>query len=106
MSKAITDADFESEVLGSSLPIVVDFWAPWCGPCKAMLPTMEELGSEYEGKVNFVKMNVDENNDVPGRFSIMSIPTFIIFKNGQPTRTFVGLKSKEEFKKEIEAAIA
>jgi thioredoxin 1 len=106
MSKAINDADFESEVVKASLPVVIDFWAPWCGPCKAMGPIIDELSKEMEGKVSFVKMNVDENIDTPGKFNVMSIPTFVVFKNGEAVRTFVGAKSKEDFKKEVEAAIA
>jgi thioredoxin 1 len=106
MSKAITDADFEKDVLQSATPVVVDFWAPWCGPCKAMLPIVEQLEGEMKDKVTFVKMNVDENTDVPGKFNVMSIPTFIIFKGGEAVKSFVGTKSKEEFRKEIEAAIA
>ncbi len=106
MVKVIMDADFEKEVLKSALPVVVDFWAPWCGPCKAMIPIFEELGAEYQGKVTFTKMNVDENNDIPGKFSVMSIPTFIIFKGGEPVKTLVGAKSKEDMKREIDAAIA
>ncbi len=106
MPKVITDADFEKEVLKSELPVVVDFWAPWCGPCKAMLPVMEQLSAEMEGKVTFVKINVDENSEVPGKFSVMSIPTFIVFKGGEAVKTTVGSKSKEEFRKDIEAAIA
>lgn len=103
MATAITDADFEAEVLKSDIPVVVDFWAPWCGPCKTMIPIIEELTEEYAGKVKFVKMNVDDNGETAGKFSVMSIPTFIIFKDGEPAATFVGAKSKEDIKKEIDA---
>ena len=106
MPTAITDAQFDSEVIKSPIPVLIDFWAPWCGPCKIMLPIIEELSKEYEGKVKFVKMNVDENGDVPGKFNVMSIPTFIIFKKGDAVRSFVGTKSKEDMKKELDAAIA
>jgi thioredoxin 1 len=102
MANAITDADFEKEVLKSDIPVLVDFWAPWCGPCKAMLPIIEELAGEYEGKVKIVKMNVDENSETPGKFDVMSIPTFIIFKGGEAVKNFVGAKSKEDFKKELD----
>ncbi|TSC57775.1 MAG: thioredoxin 1 [Candidatus Peregrinibacteria bacterium Greene0416_19] len=106
MPQPVSDADFKKEVLESDIPVVVDFWAPWCGPCKAMLPVVEETEGEYGGRVKFVKINVDENSDVPGQFGVMSIPTFIIFKGGEAARSFVGSKSKEDFKREIDAAIA
>jgi len=106
MANAITDAEFDAEVLKSDIPVLVDFWAPWCGPCKSMLPIVEELTEEYEGKVKVVKMNVDENSEIPGKFSVMSIPTFIIFKGGEAVTTFVGAKSKEDMKKEFDAVLA
>jgi len=84
----------------------VDFWAPWCGPCKVMLPIMEELSAEMEGKVKFTKMNVDENSTIPGKFGVMSIPTFIVFVKGEAKQPFVGSKSKEDVKQLIETAIA
>ncbi len=106
MAQSITDAQFDAEVLKSSVPVVVDFWAPWCGPCKSMIPIVEELSSEYGDRVKFVKMNVDENGEVAGKFNVMSIPTFLIVKNGEVKRSFIGSKSKEDMQKEIEAAIA
>ena len=106
MAHAISDAEFDKEVLKSDIPVMVDFWAPWCGPCKAMVPIMDELSKEYEGKLKIVKMNVDENIEAPGKYSVMSIPTFIIFKKGDAVRSFVGTKSKEDMKKELDAAIA
>ena len=106
MPKPIADADFQKEVLESSTPVVIDFWAPWCGPCKAMLPIFEELDTHYAGKVKFVKMNVDDNTDVPGQFGVMSIPTFIVFKDGNVTKTMVGGKSKEDMVQMIDSAIA
>lgn len=102
MPQTITDADFDSEVLKSDVPVLVDFFANWCGPCKAMLPVIEELASEYEGKVKIVKINVDESTDVPSKFNVMSIPTFIMFKDGEAVETFVGMKSKEEMKKHLD----
>jgi thioredoxin 1 len=91
--------------LKATLPTFIDFWAPWCGPCKAMGPILDELAVEYDGKVNVVKMNVDENIDVPGKFGVMSIPTFIMFKNGEMVDSFVGTKSKEEVKKRFDAVL-
>ena len=105
MAKAITDAEFDTEVLKSKTPVLVDFWAPWCGPCKSMLPIVEELSTEYEGKAKVVKVNVDENSTTPGTYNVMSIPTFIIFKDGTPLSTFVGVKSKEDVKKALDAAL-
>lgn len=106
MSQAITDAEFSTEVLKSELPVLIDFWAPWCGPCKAMSPIMDELGQEYAGKLKVVKMNVDENIEIPGQFNVMSIPTFIIFKGGSPVDQFVGSKPKDDVKQRIDAALA
>jgi len=105
MAQAINDTEFDKEVLKSTVPVLVDFWAPWCGPCKTMLPIIEELSTEYEGKAKIVKINVDENIDVPGKYGVMSIPTFILFKGGEPMKTFVGTKSKEDMKKEIDALL-
>ncbi|MEK7217990.1 MAG: thioredoxin [Patescibacteria group bacterium] len=106
MPHDITDAQFEGEVLKSPVPVLVDFWAPWCGPCKVMGPVIDELSAEYGPAVKFVKMNVDENGDVAGMFSVMSIPTFILFKGGQPQKAFIGARPKEDMKKEIDGAIA
>lgn len=105
MAKAISDTEFDAEVLKATVPVLVDFWAPWCGPCKTMLPIVEELAAEYEGKAKIVKINVDENIEVPGKFGVMSIPTFIFFKGGEAVKTFVGTKSKEDVKKELDALL-
>jgi thioredoxin len=89
----LTDGSFSSELAKHSL-IVVDFWAPWCGPCRMVGPLIEQLAAEYAGKVAFGKMNVDENQAVPGRFGVMSIPTLIVFKNGHAVETAIGACSK------------
>ncbi len=106
MPKAITDAEFDAEVLKAKVPVLVDFWAPWCGPCKVMLPVMEELAATYEGKVAIVKMNVDENPEIPGKFDVMSIPTFVLFKDGKAVKSFVGVRSKEDIGAEFDAVLA
>lgn len=106
MSQQISDADFDAQVLQSDIPVLIDFWAPWCGPCKAMTPIMEELEKQYEGKVKIAKMNVDENMTVPGNFNVMSIPTFIVFKGGKIATQFVGARSKTDMQKELDAVLA
>ena len=105
MATPLLDADFEKEVLQSTVPVLVDFWAPWCGPCKSMLPVMEELGTACEGKAKIVKMNVDENTETPAKYNVMSIPTFILFKDGKAVKNFVGVRSLEDIKKEIDAVM-
>ncbi len=90
----LTDQNFEDEVLKSSIPVLVDFWAAWCGPCRVIAPIIEELAEELTGKVKVCKLNVDENPVTPGKFGIRAIPTLIIFKNGIPVETIVGAVSK------------
>jgi thioredoxin 1 len=98
----ITDQNFEKEVLQSSSPVLVDFWAPWCGPCRKMAPTVDELASDYEGRATVAKMNVDDNPDVPSRYAIRGIPTLLLFKDGQLAETIVGLQPKEAIVATIE----
>ena len=99
MAHEITDANFSSEVLQSEKVTLVDFWAEWCQPCKILGPIVEEFGEEYKDKVKVVKMDVDANPETPGKFNILSIPTLIFFRNGQPEKTMVGVQSKEQLKK-------
>ena len=98
MATQITDADFDSAVLKSSVPVLVDFWAPWCGPCRALGPVIDELSVEYEGKVSIVKMNVDENPSTPGKYGIRAIPTMILLKKGQVVEQVTGAVSKASLK--------
>ena len=104
MPKAIfTDANFEAEVLKSPIPVFVDFWAPWCGPCQMMGPMVEELADEYDSaKVKIGKLNVDDNQAVAGQYQVMSIPTFLVFKNGQAVDKLIGGVQKEKLKQMIE----
>ena len=101
--RAVTDQTFQAEVLDAELPVVVDFWAEWCGPCQKVGPVIEELAAEYEGKVRFAKMNVDGNSATPTTLAIMSIPTIIIFKGGQAVDKMIGARSKADYKSWIDA---
>ncbi len=101
----ITDKIFDKEVLQSKIPVLVDFWAPWCAPCRVVSPIIEELGTEYNGKIKVAKINVDDNSETASKYSVMSIPSIFIFKNGKPVKTMVGAQGKESFKKEIEEVL-
>ena len=98
----LTDASFKKEVLESKLPVLVDFWAPWCGPCKMIAPFLEELAKDFEGKVKIGKLNVDDNPKVASHYGIMSIPTIIFFQEGKIMEQVTGALSKPELKKKIE----
>ena len=104
--QTFTDSDFDKDVLKAEMPVVVDFWAQWCAPCRIVGPTIEELAKEYAGKVHVGKMNVDEYPESPSRYGVMSIPTVMIFKKGQPVKTIVGAQSKESYKKAIDESLA
>lgn len=94
--KAITDDNFEQEVLNSGKPVLIDFWAEWCGPCRALAPILEEVAASYGEKVTFGKLNIDENTVTPSKYGVMSIPTLILFKNGQVEAIKMGLLSKSQ----------
>jgi len=100
-----TDSDFKEKVLESKLPVIVDFWAPWCGPCRMVSPTIDELAKDYEGKLIVGKMNVDENQVPASQFNVMSIPTVMIFKDGKPVKSIIGAQGKESYKKAIDEAL-
>ncbi|UOM35946.1 thioredoxin TrxA [Acuticoccus sp. I52.16.1] len=104
-STAVTDATFDSDVIKSDEPVVVDFWAEWCGPCKMISPALEEIAAEMDGKVKIAKMNVDENQDTVMKYGIRSIPTLIMFKNGEPAATQVGAAPKGKLVDWIKSSI-
>jgi len=97
----VTDASFESEIVNSDLPAMVDFWAEWCGPCKMVGPVVEELAREYEGKIKVAKMDVDQNRETPAKFGIRNIPTLIFFKGGEVAKTIIGAQSKSSIEEEL-----
>ncbi len=103
--KHVTDADFDQEVLKSDTLTLVDFWAPWCGPCKFVGPVIDELAPEYSGKVNFTKVNTDENQQVAMKYGIRSIPTLLLIKNGQVVDTRIGALPKDQLKAFLDASL-
>jgi thioredoxin 1 len=105
MSKPVTDATFEVDVIKSGAPVLVDFWAEWCGPCRAIAPSLEELGNEFAGKLDIVKVNIDENPMTPSQYGVRGIPTLILFKDGKPAATQVGAAPKSALKAWIEKSL-
>ncbi len=103
---SVTDAEFEEEVLKSSKPVLVDFWAPWCAPCRMVAPVVEEIAGEYEGKLKVVKVNVDENHETASNYGIMSIPTLALFKNGELVERLVGYMPKNELARAVDKTIS
>ena len=101
-TKEATDANFEADILGSDKPVLVDFWAEWCGPCRMIAPSVEAIAEVYDGKAGVFKMNVDENMNVPQRFGIRGIPTLIVFKGGQEQERIVGAVSREKLAETID----
>lgn len=106
MAVQVTDSTFEEEVLKSELPVLVDFWAPWCGPCRAMGPVIDELSEEYKGQVTISKMNVDENPATPSKYGIRAIPTLILFNKGEVAEQITGAVSKSSIKEMITQKIS
>ncbi len=94
----VTDSSFEADVLGAAVPVVVDFWAEWCGPCKMIAPALEEIGAEFKGKLTVAKVNIDDNPATPNNYGVRGIPTMILFKDGKPAATQVGAMPKSQLK--------
>jgi thioredoxin 1 len=105
MEVQLSDSGFEKDVLKSSKPVLVDFWAPWCGPCRMLGPIVEEIAKEYAGKVVVGKMNTDENPDTASRYNISAIPTMLLFKGGQVVEQMVGVHSKKDIKEKLDALL-
>jgi thioredoxin 1 len=106
MEVQLSDATFENDVLKSPQPVLVDFWAPWCGPCRMLAPIVEELSKEYGGKVRVAKLNTDDNPGTAARYNISAIPTMLIFKGGQVVDQMIGVQSKSDIKKKLDRLLA
>jgi thioredoxin 1 len=104
-TKTVTDATFDAEVLGSDVPVIVDFWAEWCGPCKMVAPVLEEIAAEHEGKIVVAKLNTDENPEITRRYQVMSIPTMSVFSGGEVVKSIVGAKPKAALLRDLEGYI-
>ena len=102
----LTDGNFKSEVLEANVPVLVDFWAPWCGPCRMVGPVVEEVSVDYEGKAKVGKLNTDENPTTAGQYGVMSIPTLIIFKDGKPVDQIIGAVSKEVISSKLDSVLS
>ncbi len=102
----VSDNEWDAEVLSSDTPVLVDFWAPWCGPCKMVAPVVDELAEEYDGKVKFVKLNTDDNIETASKYGIRSIPTLMVFKGGEAVEQVGGFRPKSELKKSLDKALA
>lgn len=101
--KTVTDASFQHDVLDAGKPVLVDFWAEWCGPCRALTPVLEDAATTYGEQISFAKLNIDENPEIPAKYGVMSLPTLILFKNGQVEATKVGLLSKPQLSAFVES---
>ena len=104
-TKTVTDTSFKDDVLAATGPVLVDFWAEWCGPCRSIGPALEEIADELDGQVTIVKLNIDENPDAPTQYGVRGIPTMILFKNGTPAATQVGAAPKSHLKRWLEGAL-
>jgi thioredoxin 1 len=104
-TKTVTDASFQDDVLGSDKPVLVDFWAEWCGPCRMIAPALEEISNELGERVTVAKLNIDDNPDAPARYGVRGIPTMILFKGGQPAATKVGAAPKTQLQSWLEQAL-
>jgi thioredoxin 1 len=105
MSKQVSDDSFEADVIGASEPVLVDFWAEWCGPCKQIAPALDEIGEEMAGQLTIAKVNIDENPATPNKYGVRGIPTLILFKNGEVASTKVGALPKSKLKEWVESVI-